>query len=139
MGVQKLIFWTVLSLIGVCGLVRIGEVVIQNPWWKHGEGFVQFDKNLQVIKENVFGRKQIDLKRGNIYILRGARQVGKTTYLKLVIGELIRKGVDPNSILYVSCDFFISRRELRNAVAYFVNRNLDANELYRFLRKHVIL
>ena len=86
-----------------------------------------------MIKENVFCRKQIDLKRGNIYILRGARQVGKTTYLKLVIKELILKGVDPNSILYVSCDFFISRRELRNAVAYFVNRNLGVNELYMFI------
>ena len=49
---KKLMFWTVLSLIGVCGLVRIGEVVIQNPWWKHGEGFVRFDKNLQVVKIN---------------------------------------------------------------------------------------
>jgi predicted AAA+ superfamily ATPase len=114
-------------------LVRIGELVIQNPWWKHGEGFVQFDRHLQVIKENVFCRKEIELKKGNIYILRGPRQVGKTTYLKLCVNELIRNGVNPDNILYVSCDFFITRRELRNALTYFINRNLDEKDLFIFI------
>jgi len=114
-------------------LVRVGELVIQNPWWKHGEGFVQFDRHLQIIKDNIFCRKEIELKKGNIYILLGSRQVGKTTYLKLCVKELIRNGVNPDNILYVSCDFFISRKELRNALTYFINKNLDEKEFFIFI------
>jgi predicted AAA+ superfamily ATPase len=115
-------------------MVRISEVVLQNPWWKHGKKFVQFDKNLQALAANIaFTRKQIELNKGNIYVLRGPRQVGKTTYIKKLISELIDKGINPSNILYLSSDFFISRRELRNAITYFLNKNVDASELYLFI------
>jgi predicted AAA+ superfamily ATPase len=98
-------------------MVRINEIVLQNPWWKHGKRFVQFDKNLQAVNVNIFiKRKQIELSKGNMYVLRGPRQVGKTTYIKKLISELINKDINPSNILYLSSDFFISRRELRNAV-----------------------
>jgi len=115
-------------------MVRINEIVLQNPWWKHGKRFVRFDKNLQAVNVDVFfNRKQIELSKGNMYVLRGPRQVGKTTYIKKLISELINKGVTPSSILYLSSDFFISRRELRNAVDYFLSKNVDAGELYLFI------
>jgi hypothetical protein len=116
-------------------MVKISEVVNQNPWWKHEEKFVHFDKNLKEAKEKpiFFKRKRIDLNKGNIYVLRGPRQVGKTTYIKDSISKLINKGTDPNHILYLSSDFFVSRRELRNAIAYFMNKNIDANDLYIFI------
>ena len=133
MNISIIVIIIIFIAIVVYRLVRIGELVIQNPWWKHGEGFVQFDRHLQVIKENVFCRKEIELKKGNIYILRGPRQVGKTTYLKLCVNEIIHNGVNPDNILYVSCDFFITRRELRNALTYFINRNLDEKDLFIFI------
>jgi hypothetical protein len=44
-------------------MVKISEIVSQNPWWKHGEKFVIFDKNLKEAKEKpiFFERKRIDL------------------------------------------------------------------------------
>ena len=116
-------------------MVKISEIVNQNPWWKHGEKFAIFDKNLKEAKEKpiFFERKRIDPNKGNIYVLRGPRQVGKTTYIKDLISKLISKGIDPHHILYLSSDFFISRRELRNAIAYFLNKNIDVIDLYIFI------
>jgi len=116
-------------------MVKIGEIVNQNPWWKHGEKFVLFDKNLKEAKEKpiFFERKRIDLDKGNIYVLRGPRQVGKTTYIKDLINKLIGEGINFNHILYLSTDFFVSRRELRNAIAYFINKNIDITDLYVFI------
>ncbi len=34
---------------------------------------------------------------------------------------LIQKGIPPRHILYLPLDFFTSRRELRNAVTYFLD------------------
>lgn len=41
----------------------------------------------------------------------GSRRVGKTTMLKLVINELLKRA-EPRAILYVSCDEFSGYREL---------------------------
>jgi predicted AAA+ superfamily ATPase len=116
-------------------MVKISEVVNQNPWWKHGEKFVVFDKNLKEANEKpvFFKRKRIDLNKGRIYVLRGPRQVGKTTYVKDSISKLISEEIDPNHILYFSSDFFVSRRELRSAIAYFMNKNIEVTDLYIFI------
>jgi hypothetical protein len=116
-------------------MVKISDIVNQNPWWKHREKFAIFDKNLKEANEKpiFFKRKRIDIKKGNIYVLRGPRQVGKTTYIKDSISKLISEGIDPNHILYLSSDFFVSRRELRGAIAYFMNKNIDVTDLYIFI------
>jgi len=116
-------------------MVKISEIVNQNPWWKHREKFVLFDKNLKEAKEKpvFFERKRINLNKGNIYVLRGPRQVGKTTYMKDSISKLISEGINPDHIIYLSSDFFVSRRELRNAIAYFMNKNIDVTNLYVFV------
>ncbi len=51
-----------------------------NPWWKYGADFWKYDRNLKEIKNAPieFKRKKIQTKKGNIYILRGSRQSGKT-------------------------------------------------------------
>jgi len=114
-------------------MARIAEIVSQNPWWKHGARFVQYDKSLQEAKPIFFERRGIELKKGAIYILRGPRQVGKTTYLKDAIKKLIEKGVPPKDILYLSLDFFTSRREMRNAIGYFIDTTKDSRKVYLFL------
>ena len=114
-------------------MVKIIEIGSQNPWWKHGIEFVQYDHNLQKIEPVFFERKWIEFEKGSIYILRGPRQVGKTTYLKSVIRRLIQKGVSARNILYLSLDFFTSRREMRNAIEYFLDSTMDSTEIYLFL------
>src|SRR3989304_1499032 len=102
-------------------MAKIAEIVSQNPWWKHEAEFDRYDNSLQKANPIFFKRKEMELVKGSIYILRGPRQVGKTTYLKDTIRSLIQKGIPPRDIFYLSLDFFTSRREMRNAIAYFIN------------------
>ncbi|MDZ7313562.1 MAG: ATP-binding protein [candidate division KSB1 bacterium] len=111
-------------------MVKIAEIVRQNPWWNQGIGFAQHDPHLAKAKPIFFRRNEIAFARGNIYVLRGPRQVGKTTYLKDTVRQLIKKGILPNRILYLSFDFFTSRRELRNALNYFLDATREAEEIY---------
>jgi predicted AAA+ superfamily ATPase len=114
-------------------MARIAEITAQNPWWSQGADFVLYDKNLLQTKPIFFERKELELKKGNIYILRGPRQVGKTTYLKDMVRKLISRGISPRDILYLSLDFFTSRRELRNAIQYFFQSRRDSAHIYLFL------
>ena len=61
--------------------------------------------------------KIMDLKEnpGLIYIIRGPRQVGKSTHALLKIRELLKK-VEPFNILYVHCEAFSRRKELDQAI-----------------------
>ena len=58
-------------------------------------------------------------------MLFGPRQVGKTTYLKLLIKELIEKGISCDKICYFSCDALLSnkREELREAIDFLLGKS----------------
>ena len=73
-----------------------------NPWWEEAfstENIIPREKYLIEL------RNYLDLKQ--IIILTGLRRVGKTTLMKLLIKELIEKGVDGKHILYVSLDDYL--------------------------------
>ncbi len=116
-------------------MVRISEIINQNPWWKHGKRFERYDRDLARAGQNLifFERRKFETKTENMYIIRGCRQIGKTTYLKKWIVKSINEGVDPKRILYLSLDFFTSRKEMRNAVNYFLDANREAENLLIFL------
>jgi len=110
--------------------MKINEIINQNPWWTHQKDFINYDKHLMNKNPVFFKRKGIDLKTGNIYIIRGCRQIGKTTYMKNTVKQLMEKGVSHQDILYLSADFFTSRREFRNAVNYFIETTRHRKEIY---------
>jgi len=114
-------------------MVRILEINAQNPWWSQGVEFARYDKSLMEAKPIFFKRRPIETENGNIYILRGPRQVGKTTYIKDFVRKLIEGGVPSEAILYLSLDFFTSRREMRNAINYFLESRIDAPQIYILL------
>ena len=72
-------------IVNYLNMVKISEIVNQNPWWKHGEDFGSYDRHLSVVKQHLifFERKNFETSVENIYVVRGCRQVGKTTYLKV--------------------------------------------------------
>ncbi len=115
--------------------MRIADLINQNSWWKYGDEFWRYDKNLKEAKGafTEFQRRKIKLENGNIYIIRGIRQSGKTTYMKQMILYLLNSGVEPDIILYISCDRLASRKELRNVINNFVQTNRDKEPLYIFL------
>lgn len=73
-----------------------------NPWWE--ETFLNKDikpRHKYLTKL----RKYLEIKQ--IIVLTGLRRVGKTTLMKLVIKEIINKGVLPKYILYLSLDDYL--------------------------------
>ncbi len=73
-----------------------------NPWWEDSNfasKIIPRKKYLSTIN-NYLGQKQI-------IILTGLRRVGKTTLMKLIIKELLSKGVNKNHIFYISLDDYL--------------------------------
>jgi uncharacterized protein len=74
-----------------------------NPWWSGDvtlEGIIPREKYLQKLINY--------LQNEQIIFLIGLRRVGKTTLMKLVINELIKKrGIHPRHILYASLDDYV--------------------------------
>ena len=116
-------------------MAKLGLIADQNPWWKLGSGFAQYDRHLSELDRALIKveRRPLDLKPDNIYIIRGPRQVGKTTYLKAMIRDLLNRGVNPRHILFLSLDQFSGRRELRESLDYFNNVSREQAQLYIFL------
>lgn len=70
-----------------------------------------------------------------IYSLRGPRQVGKTTLIRLKIRELLRSGVDGRRIFYWTCDQVEAFERLTSIVNEYVEwaRRFSDDRLYLFL------
>ena len=75
-----------------------------NPWWEglfEAEGVRPRPVQLSKIESLISERRAV--------FLTGLRRVGKTTLLKLLVNKLIRDGIDPHTILYVSVDDYLLR------------------------------
>ena len=92
------------------------ELIEQNPWWENPEKINEDSK----IKEFSHSRLQwfprifneFDFSSFKIYTIRGMRQVGKTTLLKLLIRKLLHENYPSKSIFYYSLDFTHSYKEI---------------------------
>lgn len=95
--------------------MELVEYAIQNVWWR-GKGYIKDDKHLKDFsgKKYRFEPKILEEKLvvGNIYTLRGPRQVGKTTLVKLLIKNLLERGIAEKGIFYASCDNLLNFSEL---------------------------
>ena len=103
-------------------------MVLQNPWWRDKDEIYNDEK----IKA-VFSKKnplRYFFEKGNKVII-GPRQVGKTTYLKLSILDLLEKGTNPRNVMYFSCDLLRNYREIIEVIRTF--ERLSMGEKYVFL------
>jgi hypothetical protein len=78
----------------------------------------------------------LDFSKDIVYTLRGPRQVGKTTLLKLLIAEKYETGIPAQNLLYYACDLVDNPKELATIIERFVNvrRMRDSkSRLYLFL------
>jgi predicted AAA+ superfamily ATPase len=96
-------------------MTLIEQIAYYSPWW-YADDWYQRDKHLQVVSESGIAFRHFDekisFKKGSINILRGPRQIGKTTELKLFIRDLIKSGTTPSYICYYPCDNILNHREL---------------------------
>ncbi len=73
-----------------------------NPWWDEGysdKSFIDRPSYTERLKENI--------SKKHIVFLTGIRRVGKTTLMKIIIGELLHQGIDKKNILYISLDDYL--------------------------------
>ena len=91
-----------MSLITESKLIRVLQTY--NPWWRTPEAIHRLSKPH---KRFVYHEALKTLEHSTIRrfaVLSGARRVGKTTVLYQVIEKLIKDGIKPKNILYISFD-----------------------------------
>jgi predicted AAA+ superfamily ATPase len=77
---------------------------------------------------------EIPFRIPGVYILTGARQVGKSTLIKLFIKELLlKKTCSPDQVFYLPCDIIRSFQELINEIGHFFNRCQRDKFFYLFI------
>ncbi len=105
-------------------MVEIKDILEQNPWWRI-KNWPEFDKHLLTLKDSPFQIKREEIPvKNNVSLIYGPRQVGKTTFLKLMIKKLIEEKISPENIAYFSCDTLVTnqREEFREAINFLLNR-----------------
>ena len=75
-----------------------------NPWWKTGTTNPTLTKTYKrfAFYEAMKRLEQTDIKR--TVVLTGTRRVGKTTIQYQMIDTLLKKGVNPQKIVFISLD-----------------------------------
>lgn len=112
---------------------------IQNPWW--GGQSLKYDSVIENFNSRALHWRpdfldRIELRANNIYAAWGARGMGKTVALKLMIEKLIEnKKIDPQNILYYSCHNINSYEQLNEIIKIFLaDRRLSGRgDLYIFV------
>lgn len=84
------------------------QIVRYNPWWQ-GPGWEPRDAHLRRLAAQParLPTPQVDrigLQRPAVHILRGPRQVGKSTDLKLLVRRALAEGFAPRQVVYLSLD-----------------------------------
>jgi hypothetical protein len=98
-------------------MVEIAELARQNPWWADASAIESDDKindfDAAAIKWVPRLKKYLHVDNDVLYSLRGPRQVGKTTLVKMIIREELKKR-KPTDIFYFTCDLITSPDALKD-------------------------
>ncbi len=106
---------------------------IQNPWWHNSKKSLYQGENLkfdtkieyynhQALKWRPAVLDEINFNKDNVYCLSGAKGVGKTTLLKLMIKKLIEEDhVNPDNIFFYSCQNLDSFEQLNEMIKLFLS------------------
>jgi len=88
--------------------MSVSDLTEHNPWWLDTAAIAQdrmiSDYNASSFKWDPRLKKTFQWDADVIYVLRGPRQVGKSTLLKLQIRDFIRSGTQPRRVFYWPCD-----------------------------------
>lgn len=125
-------------------MTKEADVRDLNPWWKNPDNIRADTKIQEWEKSNIRhdpGLRhaiQYDFKPDNtvVYTLRGPRQVGKTTLIKLQIRDFLENGVHPWNIVYYSLDLANAQQDVVDVVEIYLklsDRQRGNRRFYIFL------
>ncbi|MCG2725672.1 MAG: ATP-binding protein [Elusimicrobia bacterium] len=113
----------------------IEQIAISSPWW-NDEVWHITDRNIKAAKSSKLNFRHlpegIKIKASAIDIIRGPRQIGKTTEIKLIINELINKKTNPKAIGFFSCDIISKPKDLFEVLKSFY-QHLKINKIKKGL------
>ncbi len=89
------------------------QIFEQNPWWTSPDWRTN-DPHLRLLQSQPVRLtanfvEGLDLDRPGIHILRGPRQVGKSTDLKLLVDRALAAGAEPRTVVYLALDLLEGR------------------------------
>lgn len=109
---------------------------LQNPWWEDKEAIDEDGKlrEFSGLKYKYQPKKVLDLPlhKGDINIITGPRQTGKSTAIKLYIKNLLKNNFPPRAILFFNCDALSTRQDIIDLI-------LEFNKRTNFSRKAFFL
>lgn len=99
-----------------------------NPWWKTGAVNPKMTKTYKrfAFHEAMKRLDQNDLRR--IVVLTGTRRVGKTTIQYQMIDTLLKRGIDPQKIVFISMDHPMLKLSGVNDVLECYHENIYAEQ-----------
>ena len=110
-----------------------------NPWWRDSSKTFNDDKIREFESARIQWeprvKRHIKFDKDRIYTLRGPRQVGKTTLIKLLIKDLLTEVEDSKSIFYYTCDIISNEKELFGVI----NEYLEWVSVFQPDRKYIFL
>lgn len=111
-------------------------IALQNPWWE-GSSKINADPHILEISGKSYRYtpsllSTITFNKGDIHVIRGPRQVGKTTTLKLIIKRLLGEVKNPDSIIYLSCESLESFQEMERVLIECL-KDARQDHIYLFL------
>ncbi|MHB1537603.1 MAG: ATP-binding protein [Solirubrobacteraceae bacterium] len=94
-------------------MLSADDIYRYNPWWV-SDGWEADDPHLRRLRARATQLpspqvEEVDLERPAVHILRGPRQVGKSTDLKLLVRRARAAGVASRRIVYLSLDLLEDR------------------------------
>lgn len=103
------------------------EIFAQNPWWTSA-GWRAADPHLTLLEAQPVRLSGdfmagLDLDDPGIHVVRGPRQVGKSTDLKLLVERALTRGLQPRAVVYLALDLIESAH--LSELAATVRRALD--------------
>jgi len=110
--------------------MEIEMLIEQNQWWKD-KSIIEEDYDIQKWKEKKYKwipsiLEEIELKPFSLHILLGPRQAGKTTVMKLLIKQLLKK-TDSKSLFYFNCEAIGDCKELMDIIESYLMFKEDNN------------
>lgn len=114
------------------------ELRKQNPWWENPNRIEEDPKIRDYEAANVKWiprlKKYLFLDKNVVYSIRGPRQVGKTTLLKIIIRELLPKN-NAFNIFYFACDLLKDNVALKDLLDIYLKwvRSQNQERIHIFL------
>lgn len=106
-------------------MIDYSYLSIQNPWWENPSNIDLDDKLVEFssLKYQFIPNNILDIKprSGDINIITGPRQTGKSTAVKLYIQKQIKNGFPSTSILFFNCDALSDQKDLIDLITNFTS------------------